>query len=385
MSQALYIEPLDILFLRNNHLFGAAAGDSAQAQMPPWPSVFAGAIRSRMLADAGVSIAALKSGALPAPLDTILGTPEHPGEFTLGSVVLRHKPAGGQWDTYHPLPADLVIAGSQDAPVIHRLQPQQLPATMATSNASPQLPILRRNEQAKPVAGFWLNRAGWQAHLRGKLPNAKHLKHQSALWQTENRLGIALDEAKRSAADGQIYTSDAVAMRSDTGFHVTVHGADDQLPQSGLLRLGGDGRGAHITALPAQQPPQPDWDAIQKTGRFRLILTSPGIFADGHRPTGTNKNGHWNHTGLSAQLISQAVPRFEVVSGWDMANHAPKPAQRCAPTGAVYWFDGFDGDIDALRKLSATGLWDDTTHNSHASRRAEGFNCIAIANVKANA
>ena len=50
-STALFIEPLDVLILRGNKLF-ADAGSHGEALMPPWPSVAAGALRSRMLIDA---------------------------------------------------------------------------------------------------------------------------------------------------------------------------------------------------------------------------------------------------------------------------------------------------------------------------------------------
>jgi|AntDeeMetagen681_2_1112603.scaffolds.fasta_scaffold05251_2 CRISPR-associated protein Cmr3 len=381
MTAHRFIQPLDVLFLRNNHLFGAAAGDASRAQMPPWPSVFAGALRSRMLADAGVSIDQLKTNTLPAPLDHVLGTPEHPGDFTLADLCLARRD-GQALERLRPVPADLVVTQIDDGYAIHKLEPQVLPKPLATSSRARQLPIPRTNTQAKHVAGLWLTATGWQAHLRGEpLDAAQHLVPTAELWQTETRLGIALDSDKRAAADGQLYTSDAVAMQRDTGFAVAVHGADDCLPASGLLRLGGDGRGAHIQTPEMPPPAEPDWDQIRASGRFRMILTSPGLFAGGHLPTGADSDGGWQLGGVSAQLTSQAVPRHEVVSGWDMHKHHPKPAQRAAPTGSVYWFEDFDGDIDALRKLSETGLWNTAHDNDHASRRAEGFNRIAIANV----
>lgn len=380
MSQTLYIEPLDILFLRDNHLFGAS-GDSSRSLMPPWPSVFAGAIRSRMLADADVSIDALKNNSLPAPLDAILGMPEVPGTFTLGSICLAQNTAH-RFATYHPLPADLVVTEEDEGPILHKLQPQALPAALMTSSSTPQLPILRTDKQLKPASGYWLNQAGWQAYLSNQLLKAdQHLIHQSELWQTETRLGIALDEDRRSTRDGALYTSDAINMAADTGFCVTVHGADDALPQEGLLRLGGDGRGAHIQQLADQPAQEPDWTHIQQTGRFRLILTSPGIFPTGSQIPGYQANGFWQFNGLTARQVSQAVPRHQVISGWDMANHIPKTAERCVPAGAVYWFEDFDGEINQLQKLLQTGLWDPNADNDQASRRAEGFNRIAITNA----
>ncbi|MBO7410610.1 MAG: hypothetical protein J6T92_01675, partial [Ottowia sp.] len=75
----LFLEPLDALLLRGNQLFGDA-GSYGQSLMPPWPSVAAGAIRSRILVDAGIPLGEFATGQRPHPA---LGTPEKPGTFTL--------------------------------------------------------------------------------------------------------------------------------------------------------------------------------------------------------------------------------------------------------------------------------------------------------------
>ncbi|MDY6813388.1 MAG: type III-B CRISPR module-associated Cmr3 family protein, partial [Pseudomonadota bacterium] len=57
MSTSVFIEPLDVLFLRGNKLFGDP-GSYGEALIPPWPSIAAGALRSRMLADDGTDLTA---------------------------------------------------------------------------------------------------------------------------------------------------------------------------------------------------------------------------------------------------------------------------------------------------------------------------------------
>lgn len=382
MSETRFIQPLDVLFLRDNHLFGAAAGDAARAMMPPWPSVFAGALRSRMLADAGASIAALEKNTLPEPIGTILGTPDRPGSFTLGAVTLARQ-INGRTERFHPLPADLTVSEAEECLRIRKLAPQTVPETLVTSaHSAGPLPVMRTDQPAKPLAGYWLTAVGWERYLRGApLDPATHLCAQADLWRLESRLGIALDADRGAAAESQLYTSDAVALRPNTGFVVEVHGADGHLPGGGLLRLGGDGRGASVDAVTDAPVGAPDWDAIADTGRFRLILTSPGLFPDGHQPPDIAADGAWRRDGASARLVCHTLARAQVISGWDMAAHRPKPAQRFAPTGSVYWFEGFDGDIEALQKLSETGLWHSGQDNDNTQRRAEGFNRVAVANA----
>lgn len=58
---AHFLEPLDVLFLRGNRLFGDA-GSYGESMVPPWPSAVAGAIRSAILARDGIDPAAFGTG-----------------------------------------------------------------------------------------------------------------------------------------------------------------------------------------------------------------------------------------------------------------------------------------------------------------------------------
>ncbi|MBM4202289.1 MAG: hypothetical protein FJ189_13530 [Gammaproteobacteria bacterium] len=162
------------------------------------------------------------------------------------------------------------------------------------------------------------------------------------------------------------------------GFLVAVSGAVP--PSKGMVRLGGDGRAAAIQAAEAR-PDEPDYDAIVARRRCRLLLTIPGLFTPGWLPNGatvTPDDGcRFALHGVTARLVCAAVPRAEVVSGWDLAESRPKAAELAAPTGSVYWLDDVEATPEALRKLVEQGLWNDPCED--ASRRAEGFNRIALA------
>lgn len=378
MTVYRFIKPLDVLFLRGNHLFGDA-GQHGQALLPPWPSVAAGALRSRMLADAGVNFDAFKSGMKPAgALGEALGTPTKPGSFQLVGLWLSRK-ISGQMQRYHPLPSDVAILEGK----LHRLRPRALP--LPSSANLPQVPVLQSEKTTKPESGWLLNELGWQAWLHDEpLDAAQYTQHTSALYSMDERLGIALDSDSRTAPDGALYTTQAVAMQADSGFVCAVRGVDDaQVPMSGLLRLGGDGRAAALSEVPSPQPaPANGRGGSAKPGvggSFKLILTTPGIFDNGWKLPGLQPDNTWRGpAGCTAQLVCAAVSRAETVSGWDLAQWAPKPAQKVAPTGSVYWFENFQGDPAALGKLAESGLWGLPGQNDDPLRRAEGFNNVAI-------
>lgn len=334
----LFLEPLDVLYLRGNKHF-ADAGAHGEALMPPWPSLAAGAIRSRLMAD-GHAL-------------------ERLADFRLTDFGLGQTTADGRVEALLPLPADVMVTNEalDDA---RYATPTVLPAGVASSHALPQLPVFCLDKPVKPIGNLWLHAAGITAWQAGAPILADHLLRSNQLWQIDARLGIALDAQKRSAADSKIYTTETVAMRPCVGFVAAYEGAP-ALAQGCLVRLGGDGRGA-VVRTPTFTFPQPDWDRIARERRFRLLLATPGLFGDG-----------WKPDGIAATLVAASVGRAGTISGWDLLTNLPKAAQRVAPAGSVYWYDKL-ADLAALRALIDNGLPQDD-----AARHAEGFNRCLIA------
>jgi CRISPR-associated protein Cmr3 len=362
-----YIEPLDVLFLRGNKLFGDP-GSYGESLIPPWPSVAAGAIRSRMLVDAGVDLTAFAAGDDPHPT---LGTPTKLGSFMLQGFYMAQK-LNGKVEILVAPPADLLISRDDDGKLqVSRLTPQVI--DLPSSFALPMLPVLAQSERKKVASGYWLTQAGWQAYLLGQTPTEKQLKHSSDLWGIDPRVGIGMSESTGSVEDGKLFSAQAVALKQDVGFVAAVTGAFP--PSDGLLRLGGDGRAASITDAKILMP-EPDYGAIVASKRCRIVLTSPGLFTNGWLLPGVDSDNQFSFGGITARLVSASVPRAETISGWDLARRQPKPAQRVAPTGSVYWLDDLQATPEQLRKLAENGLWSELCED--AARRAEGFNRCVI-------
>lgn len=366
-----FIEPLDVLFLRGNKLFGDP-GSHGESLVPPWPSVAAGALRSLMLAADGVDMAAFARGAVVHPT---LGTPATPGSFALVGFDLARRNKAGQIETLHALPADLALT-RDDSERLHltRLQPQHPAAGLASSALLSQWPVLAEARRGKPVSGHWLTQTGWAAYLAGRTPATDHLVPSNDLWRIDARIGIGLDAGTRSVEDGKLFTAQAVAFGRDVGFLAAVHGAVP--PSAGMLRFGGDGRGAALHAA-EHSPQQPDWEAIAGARCCRIVLTTPGLFTQGWLLPGVTAESQLSLHGITGRLVCAAVPRAEVISGWDLARYQPKTAERVAPSGSVYWIDDLEATPEQLRKLAELGLWSDADQN--AARRAEGFNRFTFA------
>ena len=394
----LFIEPVDALFLRGNRLFGDP-GSFGEALVPPWPSVAAGAIRSALLAHRGYDPARFARGEIAG--DAELGTPARPGTLAVTCFQLARRSADGAVEPLYGLPADLSITGcdtggggdehagvSDERYDVRQVRPHEPPAGVRTSAATRHLAVLAEPRRSKPLAGYWLTSSGWRHYLDGAAVAPEHVVKADDLWRLDTRIGIALDPVKRRASTGALFTSQGVVFRKrehggnsaggdgaghDVGFLAGVAGA--ALPDAMTLRLGGDGRAAVATQEKAVRAPDVDYERIAEARRCRLILTTPGLFEGGWRPTGVTGDSRelrFDLHGVQARVVCAAAQRSEVVSGFDLAERRPKPAQRAAPAGAVYWLDDLDATADALRKLAVRGLWSDPVEN--VVRRAEGFN-----------
>jgi CRISPR-associated protein Cmr3 len=249
MRQTLFIEPLDVLFLRGNKLFGDP-GSFGESLVPPWPSVAAGAIRSDLLAHKRVDLQRFAKGEI---MDPELGTPEQPGQFRLTDFRLARRFADGRVEPLYAPPADLVVRRNEDGSLeCVCMQPHELPTGMHSSSATRLHAVLPERERTKPESGYWLTHEGWERYLQGRAlaPNT-HLVKTNDLWALDTRVGVGLDPARRSAAEGKLFTVQAVAMRKrhhdeahsyDVGFLTDIEGAT--IPQELMLRFGGDGRAA---------------------------------------------------------------------------------------------------------------------------------------------
>lgn len=374
MTHYRFLEPLDVLFLRGNKLFGDP-GSYGDSLIPPWPSVAAGAIRSRMLADEGVDFAAFARGEVVHPT---LGTPDAPGSFVVTGFRLALNSGNGLVSSLHTLPADLIVTLVEGSalPSLHRSHPVKLASGLRSSSSLSKLAVLSEAMRAKATSGWWLKQEGWAAYLSGKLPDAqKHIIHTRDLWKIDERVGVGLSAELGRADDGKLFTTQAVALQAGVGFIAGIDGAEP--PDTGLVRLGGDGRAAAIRAATGFTESKPDYVAIAKSGRCRIVLTGPGLFETGWMLPGVGQDSIWQLGGVGGRVVCAAVPRAETVSGWDLARWQPKPAQRVAPAGSVYWIEDLQATPDALRKLSDTGLWRSPDEN--APRHAEGYNRFSFA------
>ncbi|RME84820.1 MAG: hypothetical protein D6771_04005 [Zetaproteobacteria bacterium] len=364
MLWGVRLTTVDAWMLRGNLGFGASVhGD---ALMPPAASVIAGAAASAALAAAGkVAEATRRYREAERIVEEVFG-----GRFRLRAWALERE---GR--LYLPAPADLVVFEDERGnwEEACALAPREMPAAVRTSGALQMLPVLETPSRRKPASGWWLALDGWRAWLeRGDVPGEKAWIKAGKLWVSEQRLGIALDDAVGRPEQGRIYTTDAVrleAMEPDVPETMTRTalvavfevGGKPETPD--LWRFGGDGRAAAArpvedsTASALAELGKPT-EAMEKG--FRLFAAAPLASANGWLPPMVQEEGErfvWRAGDAEAELVAASAPRAETVSGWDLAGHAPKDAERALTTGSCWWFRVRAGSAEAFFRAWEQGLF----------------------------
>jgi CRISPR-associated protein Cmr3 len=186
------------------------------------------------------------------------------------------------------------------------------------------------------------------------------------------RHGVKLSDRKLPFQDRH----QNISLSARVTFAETAHDYFDKV--STWHPLGGERRLVHWQSrgdvAPAWKCPTNVEDALAKVkpgGGIRMVLATPGIFANGWLPTGIDPHtleGRPVGDGPKLKLVGACISRWKAVSGWAYAPHAedngsrrivpkekpgPKAIRRMVPAGGVYFFELLEGDP----RILATNGW----------------------------
>ena len=224
---------------------------------------------------------------------------------------------------------------------------------------------------AKPMESALVTEAGLQCFLSGKPIVQSEIRQAADLYATEERLGIARDNSKCVTGDGLLYQTRHIrplhTAELQIGLGVTGLEAPD-LPESGMIRLGAEGRLAawqrgSAAILPAITP-------LDKAKGLLFMLLTPGLFEQGWLPDGFLPQvqadalaWHGELAGIKLRLISSVVGKPIREGGWDMVQRAPRPLASYAPAGSCYFCEVLEGDLQqAQQKLHGLQIGQETEY-----------------------
>lgn len=317
----LFIAPMDVWLFRDGRPFDAETDHRATSLFPPYPSVIQGVIRSQHLIANKADLNDRKE------IEKWVGTANDYGALRLRGPFLA-KWDGENLTRYFPVPADMAAQGEKFVP----LALQSPNANELVTSAPTKRLLYSRVEPTKKSPGQWLSQETLCEALQGEEVCAVQ---NSKLFERESRFGIGREDSTRVTREGALYEAEFIRPCKNVGLYVEVNGYDGWTP-SGVMRIGGEGRGATYEFISASALPSlgQEFPEGKLPARFKVYFATPTYFKNGWLPESWDKffDGE-------VELVAAAVNRYESIGGYDWANNSQKPARRYVPAGSVYYFE----------------------------------------------
>ena len=228
-----------------------------------------------------------------------------------------------------------------------------------------------RQDSGRPEVGDgqWLTRDGMNAALRGECPGRGEVVSSTCLWSAEPRIGLARDNATRTAKEGMLYSTRHVRLHHDIslGMHIVGLPADWKHPLGRLSPFGGESRLAECREWKADMALDPPLDRIIGAREVVLVALSPLDIEEGiHVGTVFDELG-------GARVVSACLGRPQRVGGWDSLARCPLPLRSALPPGSALFCEIPDpGRFFADAVTAGDGL------ARIGSRREWGFGLMAL-------
>lgn len=328
-SQWIFIEAHDVWMFRDAKPFTAGEGFIARSTFPPFPQTVQGAIRSLVIEQSGISHADFRTRADETLLRKI-GAPSIAkmdnatlGDFWMRGPYVAHR-NDGRVELLVPTPLDVMrLKDDPDAPAV-LLQPQP-PNFVCNMPFEGWQMLVPPDEAEYEPAGGWLRQADFERYLNGQPP--KQVMTSSDIYELDGRVGLALDYTRRAHRESMFYSIEFARPQRDIGLLVEI--PTGLLEPSGFITLGGESRMGYYETVNFDLP------ANTYEGNIKVVLLTPAYFSDGWQP----QNGDWSQWVGNGKLVSMALGRPDLISGWDVVRNQAKPLYHYVPAGSVYYFE----------------------------------------------
>ncbi len=374
------ITPRDPLIFRDGKPFNAGFGARANSLSFPFPATIAGAVRTLAGSDSQTGkfdtsrIEEVRGYAIRGPL--LVGSDEKKIEYLF------------------PAPADaLLLKVEKEQEKAHLLQ--LLPIALA-ENEKTDLKALKLVAPTEATKGkphrmaprFWREEIfiNWLGKPKNGEVSIENIGHQGPI--SESRMHVQMDSSSGVGVDGALFQTSGLEFS-----HLETTGKSSRILLSrvkklalavetdapiyeGMGFLGGERRTAEWQKTDSKLPKCPPEikKEIARTGACRLVLLTPAYFEQGYLPT-------WLKENYVFDILSVALPRHQIISGWNYEKKAPKATRKLVPAGSVYFLkfeenaekfaeeiwmqnisDGNQNRLDGFG-LAVLGTWDGELKN----------------------
>jgi CRISPR-associated protein Cmr3 len=392
------IEPRDPLIARDGR--PSALGRFETVPFP-YPSVIAGAARTRMASPRGAFVCADPRQLLEIPVHGPLLV-ELQRETNAVASFLAAAPLDA---VLYPTPPTAENANREGRSVVlRRLAPRALAAGTGVDTLGERglalvdylHPVREKPFGTPPRFWSWAVYERWLESPTEAEVLLSNLGVESL--PIERRAHLSMREGERVGEEGALF--ETAGLRFLAGregkfaprqFALAIRAGEGSLESSRVaLReeiapLGGERRLARWRKGTEWPTPAPSLiEKIAASGHARLVLLTPAVFAGGALP-----GWHGGRLPLAGaedvevKVRATIAPRPEVISGWDLTadNGAgkkrgrPKPTRRLAPAGSIYYLD-LQGTPEQIRDWCRR-VWLEPVSDAPQDRR-DGFGLAAL-------
>lgn len=321
------MESLDTLFFRDGKPFTMGDDNWANGMLLPQPSVIYGALRSAYFSN---HIADLKKAA---------NTDDDPTKnLRIRGIYLFDKTEN---IFYLPLPNDCVqkkIDSKENKTHVLSIVELDKIKSSCPSEYAP-----KGKEEVENVNSAMIDLELLQKYLESSEKTFSFLNMSDKIL-IESKLGIGINKKIGTSEDGKLYR---IGMSRMNDMNLIIEFDGMNLPESGFMKLGGEGKAIHYEKFPYQKPDVSISIDEQSDKRFKLYLSTPAIFKNGWIPEWlNNKDMIYETNKLNIiKLLTVAIGKSISIGGFDIKSNKPKPMLKAVPAGSIYYFEILNGEF----------------------------------------
>jgi CRISPR-associated protein Cmr3 len=234
---------------------------------------------------------------------------------------------------------------------------------------SPLKYTLFSKDEVESIDKGYLKNSNLKKYLSNKTIGSFEM--EDSLMIRESKIGIGLNRKTKTTGEGLLYR---VEMLHYKDLKIVVGFDGLYLEESGLMKLGGEAKGAKYQQFDSLDISQID---NISSNIFKLYLLTPAIFDNGWYPDWIDKENDFTgeYKGFKLKLVASAIGKHQSIGGFDIKKREPKKMMKAVPMGSVYYIEILEGDRDKVVETFNLSLISDY-------KQEEGYGLVMIGDVK---
>lgn len=337
------IEALDTLIFQDGKPFDKSGDNWGNSLVLPTPSTVYGALRATYFANN------------PSELSKANQDDDPTKNLKINAITLQY-----QDNLLLPTPKDCVDLKGKVITL-------DIEENSLTNN--PLKYIFSAKDEVKSLDKAYLKKGNFKRYLANKTIGS--CEKEERFITREGKIGIGLNRKTKTTGDGLLYRVEMLRYQ-DLKIVIDFDGLD--LKDSGLMRLGGEAKGATFKQIESLEFPK-----IEKLSDncFKLYLLTPVFFENGWYPSWIDSdNGFIGEFGdYKLKLIASSIGKYQSIGGFNMKSRRPKEMMKAIPAGSVYYFEILEGDKDkVMESFNLCSISD--------RQQKEGYGLVMVGDVK---